>query len=115
MRQKIESTLQPARIALLMFLLAALGICQPAAASDASPLATGWVGTWTAAPQQPMPGTLLKVEKQTVRLIVRTSAGGAKVRVRISNLFADQPLVVGSARIARRTVGAEIDMRPTAP
>ena len=104
-----------ARIALLMLLAVALGICQPAVASDAPPKATAWVGTWTAAPQQPIPGTLLKAENQTVRLIVRTSAGGAKVRVKISNLFADHPLVVGSARIARRTAGAEIDAATDRP
>ena len=46
---------------------------------------------------------------QTLRLIVHTSAGGTSVRVKVSNLFGDQPLVIGSAHIARRTEAANID------
>jgi hypothetical protein len=46
---------------------------------------------------------------QTLRLIVHTSAGGKKVRIKISNTFGDQPLLIGAARIARRASEADID------
>ena len=68
-----------------------------------------WIGTWAAAPQLPPQGGMGAFHNQTLRLIVHTSAGGKTVRIRISNVFGDQPLVVGSAHIARRTDGANID------
>ncbi len=42
------------------------------------------------------------VGNQTVRMIVRTSIGGSRARVRISNGYGSDPLVVGAARIALR-------------
>ncbi|HSP14735.1 MAG TPA: SGNH/GDSL hydrolase family protein [Thermoanaerobaculia bacterium] len=68
-----------------------------------------WIGTWAAAPQHWMPGRLLSFRNQTLRLIVHTSAGGTKVRIKISNTFGDQPLLIGRAHIARRAAGADID------
>jgi lysophospholipase L1-like esterase len=67
-----------------------------------------WIGTWATAPQPSLPKTQT-FGNQTLRLIVHTSAGGTKVRIRISNTYGDQPLVIGSAHIARRTAAAEID------
>src|SRR5713226_4689969 len=68
-----------------------------------------WIGTWAAAPQHWTPGRLQSFQNQTVRLIVHASAGGSKVRIKISNTFGDLPLQVGHAQIARRTAGADID------
>lgn len=68
-----------------------------------------WIGTWSAAAQSPPPSSILRVRNQTLRLIAHTSVGGARIRIKISNLFGDQPLVIGSAHIARRTGAAEID------
>lgn len=68
-----------------------------------------WIGTWAAAPQRPPRGGVPSFHNQTLRLIVHTSAGGKTVRIKISNVFGDQPLVVRSAHIARRTDGANID------
>jgi len=68
-----------------------------------------WIGTWAAAPQPPAPGDIQSFRKQTLRLIVHTTAGGTKVRIKISNTFGDHPLVIGGAHIARRTNAAEID------
>jgi lysophospholipase L1-like esterase len=67
-----------------------------------------WLGTWTAAPQHVPSGKTYS--NQTLRLIVHVSAGGKKVRVRFSNVFGDATLVIGSAHIARRTSGADVDM-----
>src|SRR6185503_3465041 len=66
-----------------------------------------WIGTWATAAQGVMPGRLETFDDQTVRLIVHVSAGGKRVRVRLSNVFGDRPLVVRAAHIARRTRGAE--------
>jgi lysophospholipase L1-like esterase len=68
-----------------------------------------WVGTWAAAPQRPPQGQVQTFHNQTLRLIVHISAGGKRIRVKISNVFADQPLVIGSAHVARRTDAADID------
>lgn len=69
----------------------------------------GWIGTWGSAPQHFVPGGIQTFRNQTLRLIVHTSVAGTKVRIRISNIFGDQPLLIGSAHIARRTSGADID------
>lgn len=68
-----------------------------------------WVGTWGAAAQHWLPGRLVNFRNQTVRLVVRTSIGGSKARIRISNTYGDQPLQIAAAHIARRTTGADID------
>jgi lysophospholipase L1-like esterase len=68
-----------------------------------------WIGTWAASPQPHFPGALKTFNNQTIRMIVHTSAGGSRARVRISNLYGDQPLNVGAAHIARRASVADID------
>ena len=62
-----------------------------------------WVGTWTASPQNleppfvaPNPGSF---NGQTVRQIIRTSVGGSKIRVRLSNEYGTTPLSIGSVSI----------------
>jgi lysophospholipase L1-like esterase len=74
-----------------------------------------WIGTWATAPQPFMPRALETFRNQSLRLIVHTSAGGGKVRIKISNTFGDHPLVIGAARIARRNTAAEIDPRSNRP
>ena len=68
-----------------------------------------WIGTWATAAQPFLPGTLQTYHNQTLRLIVHTSASGKKIRIKISNIYGDQPLVIGAAHIARRISAAEID------
>ena len=86
----------------LIGLLAMLAMAQ-------NPAGKRWIGTWATAPQRPMPGHVQSFRNQTLRLIVHTSAGGTKVRIKISNTFGDHPLLIGGAHIARRTDAAEID------
>jgi len=40
---------------------------------------------------------------------VHTSTGGKKLRIRLSNVYGDQPVVLGAAHVARRAAGADID------
>jgi lysophospholipase L1-like esterase len=68
-----------------------------------------WIGTWATAPQPSVRGDQQTFRNQSLRLIAHTSAGGRKVRIKISNTYGDQPLVIGGAHIARRTAAAEID------
>lgn len=70
-------------------------------------LLTHWIGTWAAAPQH-VPDAKTYAN-QTIRMIVHVSAGGKKVRVHFSNVFGDAPLVIGSAHIARRKSGADVE------
>jgi len=67
-----------------------------------------WIGTWATAAQAPIPGRVQTFNNQTLRLIVHTSAAGAKVRVKISNTFGDEPLVIGAVHLACRATGADL-------
>lgn len=97
-----------------------------------------WVTTWAAAPQQgrgapppaqanaaapgggargaggqrgqgsgPAPAPV-SFKDQTVRMVVRTSLGGRRARVTVSNAFGNRPLTIGSAHIALRSKESEI-------
>lgn len=72
-----------------------------------------WVGTWMAAA---MSSTGMDAPRnssniftnQTIRMIVRTSIGGERLRVRFSNAFGAAPLTIGAAHVALRAQGAGI-------
>ena len=63
-------------------------------------------GAPAGAPRPPPPAT---VQNQTLREIVHTSVGGAKVRVVLSNVFGTAPLEIGGAAIALQSEGAAVD------
>lgn len=68
-----------------------------------------WSATWGCAPAgPPPPASLLTFTNQTLRLIVRTSLGGERIRIRLSNEMGDSELRVGSACIGLRAGGAVI-------
>jgi lysophospholipase L1-like esterase len=56
-----------------------------------------------------MPAALERLHNQAIRLIVHTSIGGKRARIRIANTYGDTALVIGAAHVARRTEGAHID------
>jgi lysophospholipase L1-like esterase len=66
-----------------------------------------WVGTWATGPAGPA-GAPKQYSDQTLRLIVHTSVGGDRVRIKISNAFGTGPLIIGAAHVARRSAGAKI-------
>lgn len=69
-----------------------------------------WTGTWGAAPAGPPPsGSIQTWSNQTLRLIVHTSIGGNRVRIRVSNEMGTTPLRIGHASVALRTSGAAIN------
>ncbi|MBQ1092958.1 SGNH/GDSL hydrolase family protein [Streptomyces sp. B93] len=64
----------------------------------------GWTGSWAAATsgyQAVGPWT-----DRTLRLVVHTSAGGPRVRLRFDNTFAAAPVRIGAASVAVRDSGA---------
>jgi lysophospholipase L1-like esterase len=69
-----------------------------------------WVATWSA---PPMPhgsafGGSRSFDNQTVRQIVYISAGGTRVRIKLSNEYGVGSLIVGSANVALQSEGASI-------
>jgi len=69
----------------------------PGVPRAAAPL-EAWCATWGTAPAGPPPSaSLLSFTNQTLRLIVRTSIGGNRVQVRLSNEFGSMPLQIGAA------------------
>jgi hypothetical protein len=80
-----------------------------------SALAADWIDTWGASPLPPsqavgpLPGTPSFAD-QTVRQIVRLSAGGDRLRLRLTNEYGAQPVEVGATRVA--LVGADGDLVP---
>jgi len=75
-----------------------------------------WVTTWATAqqlaPQPPLPGPGPNVpatlKNQTVRMVARSSVGGRRVRIQVSNAFGSKPLVISNTHIALRDKGAAI-------
>ena len=90
--------------AVVLCLGAWTGFAGPREATDT------WVATWGASPVAPLAtnATNTGFTNQTVRLVVHTSLGGSEVRVRLSNAFGTQSLVVGGAHIALRGMNASI-------
>jgi len=88
----------------VLLVLALMATRSPAVAAGKQ-----WIGTWATAPQPAAPGPPQTYRNQTLRLIVHTSAGGAAVRIKVSNTYGDRPLVLGAAHIARRVAEANID------
>ena len=102
------------RITLLVFLIA---VGQTLFAQRG---AEHWVGTWATAevgrphtPPAPLaaapgppppaaPAAFVQFNNQTLRQIVRTSIGGSRARIILSNVFGSAPLSIGAAHIALR-------------
>jgi lysophospholipase L1-like esterase len=95
------------RPGLVAVLAAGVLSASPALAGERD--ATAWVATWATGPAGPSPGTTPQFNNQTLRYIVHTSVAGDRVRIKISNTFGTEPIVVGAAHVARRVTGARID------
>lgn len=94
-------------------LAACLGLVL-SAATAAPP--THWVASWGAAQQVPEPHNELAAQywlDATLRQIVHLSLGGARLRVRISNAFGTEPLVVEAAGIARARAAGDVTVDAT--
>lgn len=77
-----------------------------------------WVATWGTAQELYRPDTSdqsqradqqpLTVQDQTVRMVVRSSLGGDRVRIRLASAFGAPTVVVGAATVALRDSGSAI-------
>jgi lysophospholipase L1-like esterase len=88
----------------IVCMLAALGLADAAHSMPADGRPGTWVGSWGTALMVPSAKTALKPDELadvTLRQIVRLSLGGRQLRVRISNLFGDAPLVIGAGTVGR--------------
>ena len=74
--------------------------------------------TWTASPQDYLeaipiegvpPPTPRSFQDQSIRHVMRVSAGGDEVRVKVSNLYGTVPVTLGGVHIARSTGGTSIE------
>ncbi len=100
----------------MMRVITAILMLECCVASAAAQNKEHWVTTWATAqqlvPQPPLPGPGPNVpatlKNQTVRMVARTSLGGRRVRIQVSNAFGSKPLVIGNAHIALREKGAAI-------
>ena len=98
------------RLCLTMIATCAVAILTLTGSAVAGGPPPAWTGTWstavTGAAAPPTPATVF--ENQTLRQIVHISVAGRSLRVRLSNEYGAEPLVVGEARIARHATGSEI-------
>ncbi|TCC52165.1 SGNH/GDSL hydrolase family protein [Kribbella pittospori] len=83
---------------------------------------TRWAGAWTTAAQRATGAAGLSLDPtyfepnwsekgfadQTVRQVVRVTAGGTQVRIQLSNQYGGRPLHIASATIARSSAGAAV-------
>ncbi|KUL43511.1 SGNH/GDSL hydrolase family protein [Streptomyces regalis] len=70
----------------------------------------GWTGSWaTATGGYPAVGPWAD---RTLRLVVHTSVGGPRVRLRFDNTFAAEPVRIGSATVAVQEAGAAAQGTP---
>src|ERR1700716_2155664 len=84
--------------------------------AEADATATGnWITSWFASPQPIWGADFVlptnipdSLHQQTVREIVKISAGGRRVRVVLSNRYGTQPLVIGEVHVAFSSDGAAI-------
>jgi lysophospholipase L1-like esterase len=100
------------RIGLALALLALAAAALPWARMAAAPGAADdgrWTGTWGTGLAGPaLPAEALALQGQTLRLVVHTSIGGRRARIRLSNRFGTAPLRVQAAQLALRRDGADI-------
>jgi len=69
-----------------------------------------WIGTWSCAQ---VSGAVSGQSRdgfrdQTLRSVIRISAGGSAVRIRLSNRFGVRPLTIGAAHVAVRRTGVVV-------
>jgi lysophospholipase L1-like esterase len=110
----------------------ALGVLLSAAANAQRPDAERWVATWGTAlplevetipdwveppprelrqepPPSPIPPYPQQLDDETVRMVVRASLGGSRVRLKLANSLGSPPVRIGEVRLALRERESSID------
>ena len=71
--------------------------------------ATTWLPAWYASPEPVGGEAAPQIHDTTIRQIVRVTADGREVRLRLSNAYGAEPLHLDEFRVARRDSGSRID------
>ena len=107
-------------LAALALFVSSVSGAQAQTSSQTPPHPAGWVAVWGASQYAPeshnaLPADALKAA--TLRQIVRVTAGGGVIRLRVTNAFGSKPLRIASATVARPVVGggSAIDPASTRP
>lgn len=86
----------------------AAGLALPSYPAQAA-TAESWCATWGTAPAGPPTASQMQsFSNQTLRLIVCTSIGGKRVRVRLSNTYGTTPLAIGAVWIGLSSANATL-------
>ncbi|MBM0231374.1 SGNH/GDSL hydrolase family protein [Micromonospora sp. STR1_7] len=110
-------SLSTGRILPVLTALCLLAPAVPASAATTGHAGPGsWSTAWSAAHHHPVPGnewdgpnwSVPGFADQSVRQVVRVSAAGSLIRIRLSNRYGGQPLRLTGATIGRPTSGAEV-------
>src|ERR1051326_323776 len=109
-KQGAISKMPKTRLSAFLVLLACEAIAN---AQPANSVGSGhWVSAWSTAVHAPLPFPGIPpspvFENQTVRMVVKPTIGGQRLRVRFSNAFGTAPLKIGSAHVALSSKGAAI-------
>ena len=84
--------------------LGALIVTGAGARDTAPPRDAHWIATWGSSQMIAEGDNALPADRAgaiTLRQVVRVSAGGERVRIRLSNAFGTRPLAIGGAHVAR--------------
>ena len=92
------------RIRFAAIALALAGLAGHALANDEDQ----FIASWAVGHIQPLPASTQTFTNQTLREVVRVSAGGDLVRVRIANTFGAETLAIGEAHVAVSAGGSKI-------
>ena len=93
-------------------LVAALTTAMAPEATHAEP--GGWTAAWATAVQQPSPDVWYPTwaehgfADQSVRQVLRVTAGGPRLRIRLSNAYGSTPLRLTAASVAKAGAGAAV-------
>lgn len=77
-------------------------------------LLSHWTGTWATAPQTPVKSFMPynnDMSNRSVRQIVKVSAGGNIVKLKLTNIFSTEPVVIRSVYLAEATDSFAINAR----
>lgn len=92
--------------------LASIAVLQVGASAEKPSTSGHWVSAWSTAVHAPLPFPGLPpspvFENQTIRMVVRPTIGGQRLRIRFSNAFGSTALKVGSAHVALSANAAAI-------
>ncbi len=93
---------------LMAGLAAALALAGCAGLASRTPASADWLAAWGSAQltQAPAAGAA-PLRDVSLRQVVRTTVAGSALRVRVSNLFGREPLVLGAAGVALLQPGSE--------